>query len=226
MPRRTTHRPRRDAHNADGFSRRYGPGPIGRYYDDHRTPDCPLFAKFTFVKYFRQDPNEPPTPLAELIGPRLAPAPAYQASSPLADARRDFVLPNDAPRTIASIAELIAAFDSVPPLLHDVMAELKFILRTGTAPHHAYEAVRGFALHHFAGERGLAAMLVLHLPGRSGSSADNHIHLFVPARQITGLGFGANAGKLVHDQGFREVVAAWGAWQQSISDAQRKGGAV
>lgn len=69
-------------------------------------------------------------------------------------------------------------------------------------------------------------MLVPHLPGRSGSSADYHIQLFVPARQLTGEGFGANAGKLVHDQGFREIVAAWGAWQGITSDAQRKGGAA
>jgi hypothetical protein len=216
MPRRTTRRPRQESCNSAGFARKYGPGPIGRFYDDHWTPDCPLFRRFSFVKYFRQDSREPSQPLAELIGPRMAPAPTYQASSPLAAARRDFVLPLDAPRTIASIAELIAAFDSVPPLRRDVMAELKFILRSGAAPHHAYEAVRGFALEHFAAERGLAAMLVLHLPGRSGAAGDNHIHLFVPARRLTAEGFGAHAGNLVHDDGFAEVSAAWDAGRQSV----------
>lgn len=171
------------------------------------------------MKYFRQDSREPSQPLAELIGPRLAPAPTYQASSPLAAARRDFLLPLDAPLTIASIAESIAAFDSVPPLRRDVMAELKFILRAGAAPHHAYETVRGFALKYFAGERSLAALMVLHLPGRSGATGDNHIHLFVPARRLTAEGFGAHAGNLVHDDGFVEVCEAWEAWRRSANSA-------
>lgn len=209
MLRKTTRRSHQEIVNAAGFARKYGPGAVGRFSDDHWSPDCPLYARFSFVKYFRQDAREPSQPLAELIGPRLAPAPAYQASSPLAAARRDFVLPLDAPRTITSIAELLAAFDSVPPLRRDVMVELKFILRFGAAPHHAYEAVRGFALDHFAAERGLAAMLVLHLPGRSGAAGDNHIHLFVPARRLTAEGFGSHAGNLVHDEGFEEVKTAW-----------------
>lgn len=213
MTRKTTRSPRQETINAAGFSRRYGSGPIGRYYDDYLTPDCALFTKFIFVKYFRQDPREPPTPLAQIIGPRLAPAPAYQAFSPLADARRDFVLPDDAPRTINSVAEVIAVFDSTLPLIYDVMIELKFILRAGTAPHQAYEAVRGFALQYFARQRGLAAMMVLHLPGRSGAAGSNHIHLFVPARRLTAEGFGAGIRNLVHDEGLEEVAAAWVSWR-------------
>lgn len=205
---------RGDDSNAGDFKRKYGAGPVGRYYEDCPTPDCELFSMFTFVKCFRQDEREPPTPLAELIGPRLAPAPDYQTSSPLADARRDFVLPREAPKTINSIAEILAAFDSVPPLRRDVMIEMKFILRPTTAPHLAYEAVREFARRQFAGQRGLAAMLVLHLPGRSGATGHNHIHLFVPARRLTPEGFGANAGRLVHDEGFEEVTAAWNEWRQ------------
>lgn len=219
MTRRTTRRPRYENCNPAGFARKYGKGPIGRFCNDHWTPGCPLFTRFSFVKYFRQDSREPTQPLADLIGPRLAPAPNYQASSPLAAARRDFVLPLDAPRTIASIAELISAFDSVPPLRRDVMAELKFFLRAGAAPHNAYETVRGFALDHFAGERGLAAMMVLHLPGRSGAVGDNHIHLFVPARRLNAEGFGAHAGNLVHDDGFVEVTGAWNAWRKFGNDA-------
>ena len=214
MTIRTTRRPRQNIGNSAGSTRKYGPGPIGRYYDHHWTPNCPLFTKFSFVKYFRQDPTEPPTPLFELIGPRLSPAPAYQASSPLADARRDFVLPQDAPRTIASIAELITAFDCIPPLPRQVMIELKFILRDSASSHCAYEAVRGFALDYFAKERGLAALLVLHLPARSGAAGDNHIHLFVPARRLTGEGFGTQVRGLAHDEGAQEVPAAWCAWQQ------------
>jgi hypothetical protein len=215
MPRRSTRRPRPDSSNDAGFSRKYGSGPVGRFSNDHWTPDCPLFTKFSFVKYFRQDSREPTLPLADLIGPRLSPAPAFQAVSPLAEVRRDFVLPADAPRTILSIAALIAAYDSVPPLRRDVMAELKFILRSGAAPHQAYEMVRGFALDHFAGERGLAALMVLHLPGRSGSAGDNHIHLFVPARRLTQEGFGSHAGNLVHDDGFVEVCEAWAVWRRT-----------
>lgn len=212
VPRRSSRRPRPGSRNDAGLNRKYGSGPVGRFYNDHWTPDCPLFTKFSFVKYFRQDSREPTLPLADLIGPRLSPAPAFQAVSPLAEVRRDFVLPADAPRTIVSLAELIAAHDSVPPLMRDVMAELKFILRFGAAPHQAYEMVRGFALDHFAGERGLAGLMVLHLPGRSGSAADNHIHLFVPARRLTQEGFGARDETLVHDKGFVEVSAAWDAW--------------
>lgn len=215
MPRQSPRRPRQASYDSAGPKRRYGPGPIGRFSDDHWTPDCPMFTRFTFVKYFRQDPTEPPTPLIELIGSRFSPAPAYQASSPLADARRDFVLPRDAPRTIASIAEVIAAFDSIPPLPRQVMVELKFILRASTASHCAYEAVRGFALDYFARERGLAAVLVLHLPARSGATGDNHIHLFVPARRLTAEGFGTEVRGLAHDEGFREVSNAWSAWQQT-----------
>jgi hypothetical protein len=113
MPYSKKPRARLGTSSVDGLRRRYGPGPIGRYYDDVWTSDCLLFSMFTFVKCFRQDSREPPTPLAELIGPKLAPAPCYQALNPLADVRRDFVLPHGAPRTIVSIAELIAAFDNV-----------------------------------------------------------------------------------------------------------------
>ncbi len=215
MLRQTPRRPRQASDDSAGLRRKYGPGPIGRFSDDHWTPDCPLFTRFSFVKYFRQDPTEPPTPLVELIGARFSPAPAYQASSPLADARRDFVLPRDAPRTIASIAEVIAGFDSIPPLPRQVMVELKFILRASTASHCAYEAVRGFALDYFARERGLAALLVLHLPARSGATGDNHIHLFVPARRLTAEGFGTEVKGLAHDEGFREVSSAWSAWQRA-----------
>lgn len=215
---------RRHATRASGcdaatLKRKYGPGPIGRFYEDCWTPECQLFSMFTFVKCFRQDEREQPTPLATLIGPRLAPAPGYQAASPLADARRDFVLPSEAPNTINSIAEVIAAFDSVPPLRRDVMIEMKFYLHSKAAPHLAYEAVRDFARRHFAGQRGLAAMMVLHLPGRSGAKGVNHIHLFVPARRLTPQGFGANSGRLVHDRGFEEVCAAWHEWRQSQSSA-------
>jgi len=206
---------RQDILSADGYKRRYGPGSVGRYYDDVWTSGCPLFSMFTFVKCFRQDPRELPSTLAEQVGPRLAPAPHYQSSSPLTDVRRDFVLPPGAPRTIASIAELIAAFDNVPPLRRDVMVEMKFILRASASPHCAYESVRGFALQHFAKERELAAMLVLHLPGRSGATGDNHIHLFVPARRLTPEGFTSHAGQLVHDQGFAEVTEAWRDWRNS-----------
>lgn len=222
MPYSRKHSSRADDNNTAGFKRNYGAGPVGRYRDDCATPDCELFSMFTFVKCFRQDEREQPTPLAELIGPRLAPAPCYQASSPFADVRRDFVLPREAPNTLNSIAEIFAAFDSVPPLRRDVMIEMKFILRLTTAPHLAYEAVRDFARGHFAGHRGLAAMLVLHLPGRSGAVGDNHIHLFVPARRLTPQGFGSNAGKLVHDQGFEEVKAAWCEWRED----QRNNGCV
>ncbi len=219
MPRQMSRRQRPESFASAGLRRKYGPGPIGRFYDDYSTSDCPLFTRFSFVKYFRQDPTEPPTPLVELIGPRLSPAPAYQASSPLADARRDFVLPPDAPRTITSSAELIAAFDSIPPLPRQVMIELKFILRGSAASHCAYEAVRGFALDYFAKERGLAALLVLHLPARSGAAGNNHIHLFVPARRLTAEGFGTEVRGLAHDEGSREVSAAWRAWQQSPRNA-------
>ena len=205
--------------NAAGFKRGYGSGPIGRFYHDFETADCPLFSMFSIVKYFRQDLKERCPPLAEIIGPRLAPAPAYQIASPLAEARRDFVLPSAAPRTITSIAELIAAFDIIPPLKRDVMIEVKYILQARAAPHHAYEAVRGFAVQHIARERELAAMMVLHLPARSGSKTSNHIHLFVPARHLTEEGFGIGAHGLVHDRGCAEVAAAWNIWRRRIPEA-------
>lgn len=214
-----THRSSRQTFNAAGFKRGYGSGPIGRFYHDFETADCPLFSMFSIVKYFRQDTREPCPPLAEIIGPRLAPAPAYQVASALADARRDFVLPDAAPRTITSMAELIAAFDIIPPLKRDVMVEVKYTLQAGAAPHHAYEAVRSFAFKHFAHERDLAAMMVLHLPGKSGSKARNHIHLFVPARRLTEEGFGVGADNLVHDEGCAEVAAAWNKWRRVIADA-------
>jgi len=214
MSKTSSRRTSRRTINAAGFKRGYGSGPVGRFYHDFQTPGCPQFSMFSVVKYFRQDPNEPPQPLAEIISPRLTPAPAFQVARPLADVRRDFVVPCAAPRTINSIADLIAAFYTIPALRRDVMIEMKYILQAGAVPHQAYEVVRGFAHQYFALERRLAAMMVLHLPYRSGSKAGNHIHLFVPARHLTEDGFSNGVDGLVHDKGCDEIAAAWNSWCQ------------
>lgn len=221
MPSFPHHNRHQTGEHNPGLKRRYGPGPVGRYFDEVTTPSCPLFSMFTFVKCFRQDHREPMPPLKTLIGPKLAPAPVYQAYGSQAAVRHDFVLPRGAPHTIAGIPELMAAFDSVPPLRRDVMVEMKFILRREASPHCAYEAVRGFAFHHFAGTRSLASILVLHQPARSGAASPSHVHLFALARVLTQQGFGEHAGGLVHDQGFEEVTAAWEAWRTGPAGSHR-----
>lgn len=223
MPSTPPRSARKGTQSPEGYKRDYGPDPIGRYYHDVPTPDCPLFAKFTFVKYFRQDPREPPTPLAQLIGRKLAPAPQFQAASALADIRRDLVLPDSAPHTIATIADLIAAFDNVSWLPRDMMIEMKFIMHPAAAPHRAFEAVRGFALEHISHEHGLAALLAQHLPGRSGASGDRHIHMFVPCRLLTLDGFGVRVAWLVHDKGCAEFTEAWKDWRQKLATSGANG---
>jgi len=203
----------------EGYSRDYGDGPIGRYYRDFSIENPALFSAFSRVSYFRQSKDEKPDSLRSLIAGKLDPAPDYQAASPELRPRTDFILPRAASGVIGSVSELIACFDTTPPLAKDVMLELKFTLTAGPPAHRAFESVRAFALHYLADERGLASILVLHLPSRAGSANPRHVHLFGPARQLAADGFGHHAGNLLNDAGAAEVWARWCAHMEAFSYA-------
>lgn len=77
--------------------------------------------------------------------------------------------------------------------------------------HVGWERCRAFVREHFARDRQLATVLVLHAPGRVGSSNPLHCHCLIVPRHITGLGLahGAYDSDLLNDGGQAIVEAMW-----------------
>lgn len=190
--------------------RRYGPDPIGSYYNGGgMTPG--LF----FRRHFRQDPREPQPPIAPAILAKLDPRLYFQVGGAIEfpRPRADMLLPEDAPGDIASPADLLARFDATPPLAEDVYAEFKVTLPTDRPAAAAFEMVRAWAMQHFCIKRLVAVIMVHHRPGLGGSSRMDHIHLYVPVRQLGRNGFVGPAPYLCCDIGHREAYDAWTTFQ-------------
>lgn len=125
-------------------------------------------------------------------------------------ARVDVVLPPAVCGEYMHLPFLLERYDqTLPSFEQHAFVQVKFTLPATEPLHVGWERVRGFALEYFARERGLAAILVLHNPGTAGSCNPPHIHLIVPARELTTNGFGATDKRLCSDLGQEECWAAW-----------------
>ena len=114
-----------------------------------------------------------------------------------------------------SLAFLLDRYDrTLPSYEQHAFVQMKFTLVHDEPLHVGWERVRAFALQYLAGERRLAAVLVLHNPGAAGSGNAPHIHVIVPARQLTANRFGATDKRLCLNQGQGEC---WGAWQALLA---------
>ena len=84
----------------------------------------------------------------------------------------------------------------------------------GVEPMHAHwERVRSFAHQRLAIDRRLAVILVGHVPAHAGSRAANHIHMVIPARELTAQGFGAGLGRFASDRGLPLFATEWASWR-------------
>lgn len=127
----------------------------------------------------------------------------------------DLVLPAEASGEYMDLAFLFDRYDRTQPSYEQhALVQMKFTLADSEPLHVGWERVRAFALQYLAGERGMAAVLVLHNPGAAGSGNAPHIHVIVPARQLTANGFSATDTRLCSDQGHEECWAAWQAHLQ------------
>ncbi len=124
------------------------------------------------------------------------------------------VLPRHAPGEYWSIPYLFQRFDEMlPSFERHAFVHLKLVLPGAEPAHAAFEKVRSFAWQHFAVERRLAALVVLHAPGIAGVGNPRHAHVVVPSRELVADGFAATNYRLCSDTGQQE---AWQAWQAHI----------
>lgn len=171
---------------------------------------------FDFMRYWWASSDNRPG-IAPWIQKKLTPGSDPEFGQAL---RADLVLPKAASGEYMNLAFLLDRFDrTLPSYEQHAFVQMKFTLLGDEPLHVGWERVRAFALQYLAGERRLAAVLVLHNPGVAGSGNAPHIHVIVPARQLTANGFGATDKGLCSDRGQEEC---WAAWQVLIG----KGGAA
>jgi len=133
--------------------------------------------------------------------------------------RVEVLLPTGAEDGLADPMTLLAQMD-----LHALDRE-KALLVYLTLPvgdvdriHDGWERARAFVRDGFARDRGLAAMLALHAPGRIGSSHPLHAHVLVVPRRAGGLGIahGAYDEELIRDGGQAIVEAMWAVHREEF----------
>ncbi|WP_260598226.1 hypothetical protein [Sphingomonas endolithica] len=127
--------------------------------------------------------------------------------------RDDVLLPPSAVDDLYDPRVLCERYEATAlPDLKNLALVITIRLRGPKPMHVHWERVRSFAHQRFATERRLAVILVAHVPAHAGSRAANHIHLVVPARELTAQGFGAGIGRLASDRGLPEIAGEWAAW--------------
>lgn len=168
-----------------------------------------VYPNFDFTRYWWASSENRPG-IAPWVQKKLKPGSDPEFGQAL---RADLVLPKAASGDYMNLAFLLDRFDrTLPSYEQHAFVQMKFILPGDEPLHVGWERVRAFALEYLAGERGLAAVMVLHNPGIAGSGNAPHIHVIVPARQLTANGFGATDKGLCSDRGQEECWAAWQAF--------------
>jgi hypothetical protein len=121
------------------------------------------------------------------------------------------VLPRPAPGEYWSIPYLFQRFDEMlPSFERHAFVHVKLTLSGAEPVHAAFEKVRSFAWQHFAVERRLAALVIVHVPGVAGVSNPRHAHCVIPSRAISADGFMETNYRVCSDTGQQE---AWQAWE-------------
>lgn len=131
---------------------------------------------------------------------------------PITAERVEVVLPPLADDRLADPAALLREMDACSiPQQKALLAYMTFPLGDAARLHQGWERCRAFVRQHFAVDRQLATMLVLHSPGRVNSANSLHCHALVVPRRLTGLplAHGAFDEDLTHDRGQAIVEALW-----------------
>lgn len=126
--------------------------------------------------------------------------------------RVEVLLPTGADDALADPARLLGLMDECAvPHEKALLVYLTLPLIEADRIHTGWERARAFVRERFARDRGLAAMLVLHAPGRAGSSNPLHAHVLIVPRAAGGLGIahGPYHEELVHDGGQAIVETMW-----------------
>lgn len=142
----------------------------------------------------------------------VAPYPTESNDWPITAERVEVILPPLADDRFADPATLLSEMDACSiPQQKALLAYMTFPLGDAGRLHHGWERCRAFARQHFALDRQLATMLVLHSPGRVNSANPLHCHALVVPRRMTGLPLihGSFDEDLTHDRGQAVVEALW-----------------
>ena len=141
---------------------------------------------------------------------KLQPVPPSASDSDAITAERaDVILPHGAEDQFASPLAFLRACDEmqVDP---GIIVYLTIPTPDADRLHQSWETGRAFAKM-LAEERGLATLLIQHVPGRVSSSNDPHLHLLICPRTASkfGLSCGGLDRELIHDSGARILADRW-----------------
>jgi hypothetical protein len=128
--------------------------------------------------------------------------------------RDDVLLPPAANDDLCDMRVLSERYESSALPDTKDLAVVATIRLHGVDPMHVHwERVRSFAHQRLAIDRRLAVILVGHVPAHAGSRAANHIHMVIPARELTAQGFGAGLGRFASDRGLPVFATEWASWR-------------
>lgn len=128
--------------------------------------------------------------------------------------RDDVLLPPAANDDLCDVRVLSERYESSALPETKDLAIVATIRLQGAEPMHAHwERVRSFAHQRLAIDRRLAVILVGHVPAHAGSRAANHIHMVIPARELTAQGLGAGLGRFASDRGLPVFATEWASWR-------------
>jgi len=142
---------------------------------------------------------------------KLQPAPPNGVDPDAITAERsDVILPRWAEDHFASPISFLRACDDmqVDP---GIIAYVTIPTPDADRLHQSWETARAFAKV-LADERGLATLVIQHVPGRVSSSNDPHLHLLICPRTASsklGLSCGDLDRELLHDTGARILAGRW-----------------
>lgn len=143
----------------------------------------------------------------------VAPDPDAPPSKwPVTAERVEVILPPLADDRLADPATLLHEMDaSTLPQQKALLTYLTLPLPDASRLHHGWERCRAFVRQHIAIDRQLAAMLVLHSPGRVNSANALHCHVLIVPRRLSGLplAHGAYDEELTHDRGQALIEQLW-----------------
>lgn len=183
----------------------------GTAYIPVHDPAYPQFGWGVLRRQLDDTTNSLPTFVQTKLQPmkKLADGPEWQRSC----WRDDVLLPPEANDDLCDVRALTERYEASALPDTKNLAILVTIRLCGPEQMHAHwERVRSFAHQRLAIDRRLAVIMVGHVPAHAGSRAANHIHLVVPARELTAQGFGAGVGRLASDRGLPILAAEWEAW--------------
>ncbi len=149
---------------------------------------------------------------------KLQPVPPSEFDPDVITAERaDVILPREAEDQFTSPIAFLRACDEmkVDP---GIIVYLTVPTPDADRLHQAWETGRGFAKI-LAEERGIATLLIQHVPGRVSCANDPHLHLLICPRTSSKLGlrYGGLDRELLHDSGARILSDRW----EEFVDAER-----